>query len=107
MRHVQCAGHRCLIDAGLSDIRRVDTNLTRLILSRNVPLWVLGNLMDHVLFNEEPSALRSDFSGSLDAMSQSGLLRMQALLLVSNRAKAARSGIPEVVNLSLVTKPGP
>jgi hypothetical protein len=28
--------------------------------------------MSRVLFNDEPSALRSDFSGSLDAMSRLG-----------------------------------
>ncbi|KAJ5793907.1 CCR4-Not complex component N.t1.c1 C-terminal [Penicillium paradoxum] len=92
-----------LIDAGLLDIRRVDTNLTRLILSRNVPaLELLGNLMDRVLFNEEPSALRSDFSGSLDAMSQWLAEDSNVAPGVEIIRKLRESGIPEVVS-SLLT----
>ncbi|KAJ5865993.1 hypothetical protein N7534_000546 [Penicillium rubens] len=88
-----------LIDAGLLDIRRVDTNLTRLILSRNVPaLELLGNLMDRVLFNEEPSALRSDFSGSLDAMSQWLAEDASVAPGLEIVRKLRESGIPEVVN---------
>ncbi|KAJ6105662.1 hypothetical protein N7512_009179 [Penicillium capsulatum] len=60
-----------LIDAGLLDIRRVDNVLTRLILQKNPnSLDLLDDLMSRVLFNDEPSAMRSDFSGSLEAMSQ-------------------------------------
>ncbi|KAJ5382650.1 CCR4-Not complex N.t1.c1 subunit domain of unknown function DUF3819 [Penicillium concentricum] len=92
-----------LIDAGLLDIRRVDTNLTRLIQSRNVPaLELLGNLMDRVLFNEEPSALRSDFSGSLDAMSQWLAEDPTVAPGLEIVRKLRESGIPEVVN-SLLT----
>ncbi|KAJ6180807.1 hypothetical protein N7519_011268 [Penicillium mononematosum] len=88
-----------LIDAGLLDIRRVDTNLTRLILSRNVPaLELLGSLMDRVLFNEEPSALRSDFSGSLDAMSQWLAEDASVAPGLEIVRKLRESGIPEVVN---------
>ncbi|KAJ5188500.1 CCR4-Not complex N.t1.c1 subunit domain of unknown function DUF3819 [Penicillium cf. griseofulvum] len=88
-----------LIDAGLLDIRRVDTNLTRLILSRNVPaLELLGNLMERVLFNEEPSALRSDFSGSLDAMSQWLAEDPTVAPGLEIVRKLRESGIPEVVN---------
>ncbi|EKV05850.1 Ccr4-Not transcription complex subunit (NOT1), putative [Penicillium digitatum] len=91
-----------LIDAGLLDIRRVDTNLTRLIQSRNVPaLELLGNLMDRVLFNEEPSALRSDFSGSLDAMSQWLAEDGSVASGLEIVRKLRESGIPEVVNTLL------
>ncbi|KAJ5512022.1 CCR4-Not complex component N.t1.c1 C-terminal [Penicillium expansum] len=91
-----------LIDAGLLDIRRVDTNLTRLIQSRNVPaLELLGNLMDRVLFNEEPSALRSDFSGSLDAMSQWLAEDASVAPGLEIVRKLRESGIPEVVNTLL------
>ncbi|OQD76059.1 hypothetical protein PENDEC_c005G02410 [Penicillium decumbens] len=88
-----------LIDAGLLDIRRVDMVLTRLILQKNVSsLELLDNLMAQVLFNDEPSALRSDFSGSLEAMSQwlaeDGNLA-PALEIIR---KLRDVGIPEVVN---------
>ncbi|KAJ5390680.1 uncharacterized protein N7496_001748 [Penicillium cataractarum] len=88
-----------LIDAGLLDIRRVDMVLTRLISQKNVSaLELLLNLMNRVLFNDEPSALRSDFSGSLEVMSQwlaeDGTVA-PALEIVR---KLRDVGIPEVVN---------
>ncbi|KAI9368910.1 CCR4-Not complex component, Not1-domain-containing protein [Aspergillus egyptiacus] len=88
-----------LIDAGLLDIRRLDMILTRLILQKNTAaLEVLANLMDRILFNEEPSALRSDFSGSLDAMTK--WLAEDPELAQANEIirKLRESGIPEVVN---------
>ncbi|OJJ51485.1 hypothetical protein ASPZODRAFT_393809 [Penicilliopsis zonata CBS 506.65] len=88
-----------LIDAGLLDIRRVDMILTRLILQKNMSaLELLASLMEHVLFNDEPSALRSDFSGSLEAMSQ--WLAEDSNLSIANEIihKLRESGIPEVVN---------
>lgn len=94
-----------LIDAGLLDIRRVDMILTRLILQKNTSaLDVLANLMDRVLFSEEPSALRSDFSGSLEAMSQ--WLAEDSSLSTANDIihKLRESGIPEVVNPLLSDK---
>ncbi|KAF4235881.1 hypothetical protein CNMCM6805_007816 [Aspergillus fumigatiaffinis] len=94
-----------LIDAGLLDIRRVDMSLTRLICQKNTgALEILANLMDRVLFNEEPSALRSDFSGSLEAMSQ--WLAEDASLAPANEIirKLRESGIPEVVNPLLSDK---
>ncbi|KAF9889119.1 hypothetical protein FE257_007608 [Aspergillus nanangensis] len=94
-----------LIDAGLLDIRRVDMLLTRLILQKNMPtLEVLSDLMDRVLFSEEPSALRSDFSGSLEAMSQ--WLAEDSNIPIANEIirKLRESGIPEVVNPLLSDK---
>ncbi|KAL3489062.1 CCR4-Not complex component, Not1-domain-containing protein [Aspergillus germanicus] len=94
-----------LIDAGLLDIRRIDMILTRLILQKNTAaLDVLAKLMDRVLFNEEPSALRSDFSGSLEAMSQ--WLAVDSSLAPANEIirKLRESGIPEIVNQLLSDK---
>ena len=94
-----------LLDAGLLDIRRVDMILTRLILQKNLAaLEVLANLMDRVLFVDEPSALRSDFSGSLEAMSQwladdSSLTTAREII-----RKLRESGIPEVVYPLLTDK---
>lgn len=94
-----------LLDAGLLDIRRVDMILTRLILQKNTgALEVLASLMDRVLFVDEPTALRSDFSGSLEAMSQwfsedSSLTTAQEII-----RKLHESGIPEVVNPLLSDK---
>ncbi|KAL4810425.1 CCR4-Not complex component, Not1-domain-containing protein [Aspergillus unguis] len=94
-----------LIDAGLLDIRRVDMILTRLILQKNAgALEVLAELMDQILFNEEPSALRSDFSGSLEAMSK-WLAEDPGLAPANEIIKKLReSGIPEVVNPLLSDK---
>ncbi|PYH43324.1 CCR4-NOT core subunit CDC39 [Aspergillus saccharolyticus JOP 1030-1] len=94
-----------LIDAGLLDIRRVDMILTRLILQKNkAALEVLSNLMDRVLFSEEPSALRSDFSGSLEAMSQ-WLADDSSLSAATEIIRKLReSGIPEVINPLLSDK---
>ncbi|KAK1143013.1 CCR4-NOT core subunit cdc39 [Aspergillus melleus] len=94
-----------LIDAGLLDIRRVDMILTRLILQRSTgSLDLLASLMDRVLFSEEPSALRSDFSGSLEAMSQ--WLAEDSSLSTANEIirKLRESGIPEVANPFLTDK---
>jgi CCR4-NOT transcription complex subunit 1 len=88
-----------LIDAGLLDIRRVDMVLTRLILQKNVSaLELLENLMNRVLFNDEPSALRSDFSGSLEAMSQWLAEDANVAPALEIVRKLRDVGIPEVVN---------
>lgn len=88
-----------LIDAGLLDIRRVDMIITRLILQKNFgALELLSSLMDRVLFSDEPSALRSDFSGGLEAMSQ-WLIEDASIPLASGIIQKLReSGIPEVIN---------
>ncbi|KAJ5601469.1 CCR4-Not complex component N.t1.c1 C-terminal [Penicillium lagena] len=88
-----------LIDAGLLDIRRVDMILTRLIIQKNVSaLELLENLLNRVLFNDEPSALRSDFSGSLEAMSQWLAEDSNIAPALEINRKLRESGIPEVVN---------
>lgn len=94
-----------LIDAGLLDLHRVDMILTKLILQKNTSaLDLLADLMDRVLFNDEPSALRSDFSGSLEAMNQ-WLVEEPSLSKASEIIRKLReSGIPEVVNPLLSDK---
>lgn len=94
-----------LIDAGLLDLRRVDMVLSKYICQRNTnALELLSNLMDHVLFNDEPSALRSDFSGSLEAMNQ-WLVAEQNLPIAHDIIRKLReSGVPEVVNPYLSDK---
>lgn len=87
-----------LIDAGLLDIRRVDMVLTRLILQKNASaLELLDNLMNRVLFNDEPSALRSDFAGSLDAMSRWLFEDGNVAPALEIVRKLRDVGIPEVV----------
>lgn len=87
-----------LIDAGLLDIRRVDMVITRLILQKNVnALELLDNLMNRVLFSDEPSALRSDFSGSLDAMGRWLAEDGNVAPAVEIVRKLRDVGIPEVV----------
>ncbi|KAH8695355.1 putative Ccr4-Not transcription complex subunit [Talaromyces proteolyticus] len=88
-----------LIDAGLLDLRRVDMLLTKLILQKdNSALDLLASVLDRVLFNDEPSVLRSDFSGSLEAMNQ-WLVEDPTLSVATEMVRKLReSGIPEVVN---------
>ncbi|KAK2750994.1 hypothetical protein FQN57_000069 [Myotisia sp. PD_48] len=88
-----------LIDAGLMDLHRVDTMLTKLIKEKNPgALDLLSALMSRVLLNDEPSALRSDFSGSLDALNQ-WLLEVPDLALAREIIQKLReSGIPEAAN---------
>ncbi|KAJ5918931.1 CCR4-Not complex component N.t1.c1 C-terminal [Penicillium verhagenii] len=88
-----------LIDAGLLDIRRVDMVLARLISQKDVrALDLLDDLMSRVLLNDEPAALRSDFSGSLEAMSQ-WLAEDPGLIPALEIIRKLRDcGIPEVVN---------
>lgn len=88
-----------LIDAGLLDIRRVDMIITRMILQKNAgALELLGSLLDRVLFSDEPSALRSDFSGSLEALSQWLVEDANVSPASDIVCKLRESGIPEVVN---------
>jgi CCR4-NOT transcription complex subunit 1 len=94
-----------LIDAGLLDLRRVDMLLTKLILQKeNTALAILSTVLDRVLFNDEPSVLRSDFSGSLEAMNQ-WLVDDPTLSVATEMVRKLReSGIPEVVNPLLSDK---
>ncbi|KAI2793162.1 hypothetical protein POX_b03212 [Penicillium oxalicum] len=87
-----------LIDAGLLDIRRVDMVLTRLILQKNITaIELLDNLMSRLLFNDEPTALRSDFGGSLEAMSQWLAEDGNVAPALDIVRKLRDAGIPEVV----------
>lgn len=88
-----------LIDSGLLDIRRVDMVLARLIMQKDLrALELLDNLMSRVLTNDEPAALRSDFSGSLEAMSQWIVEDPSLLPAMGIIRKLHDCGIPEVVN---------
>ncbi|WEW55069.1 CCR4-NOT core subunit cdc39 [Emydomyces testavorans] len=91
-----------LIDAGLMDLHRVDLILTKLIKEKNTAaLELLAALMARVLFNDEPSALRSDFSGSLAAMNQ-WLIEDPNLTVANDIIRKLReSGIPESANTFL------
>ncbi|KAJ5287541.1 hypothetical protein N7478_003227 [Penicillium angulare] len=88
-----------LIDAGLLDIRRVDMVLARLIGQKDLrALELLDTLMIRVLLNDEPAALRSDFSGSLEAMSQWLITDPTLTPALEIIRKLRDGGIPEVVN---------
>lgn len=88
-----------LIDAGLLDIRRVDMVLARLIQQKNVSaLELLDDLMGRVLLNDEPSALRSDFSGSLEAVCHWLSEDSDVAPALELIRKLQDNGIPEVVN---------
>ncbi|KAK2749269.1 hypothetical protein FQN55_003591 [Onygenales sp. PD_40] len=88
-----------LIDAGLMDLHRVDMILTKLIQEKNVAaLGLLSDFIDRLLLNDEPSALRSDFSGSLDAMNKWVVEDSELPVANDIIRKLRESGIPEVVN---------
>ncbi|KAI9670819.1 MAG: hypothetical protein M1829_004708 [Trizodia sp. TS-e1964] len=60
-----------LLEAGLLELHRVDKILAKAIQSRKiVAVEFLSKLMDEVLLNERPTALRADFAGSLEAVGQ-------------------------------------
>ncbi|KAJ5493253.1 hypothetical protein N7539_001999 [Penicillium diatomitis] len=87
-----------LIDAGLMDIRRVDMVINRLILQKNInAIELLDNLMSRLLFNDEPTALRSDFAGSLEAISQWLAEDGNVAPALDIVRKLRDAGIPEVV----------
>ncbi|KAF9739933.1 hypothetical protein PMIN06_011760 [Paraphaeosphaeria minitans] len=58
-----------LMDVGLMDMHRLNTILAKAIQDRRVAaLEMLSILMDEILLNEHPSALRADFALSIDAL---------------------------------------
>ncbi|KAI9803030.1 MAG: hypothetical protein M1825_002265 [Sarcosagium campestre] len=60
-----------LLSVGLVDIHRLDSSIGKLIGHRRPEsLEYLSELMDEVLFGDKPVALRADFAGSLEALSQ-------------------------------------
>jgi CCR4-NOT transcription complex subunit 1 len=59
----------CLMEAGLMDMHRLNTTIAKALSQRRlVALEMLSNLMDEILLNEHPSALRADFALSIDAL---------------------------------------
>lgn len=60
-----------LIKNDILQLRTVDTSLTRLIYERGeVAIGFMSELLDAVLLNDNPSALRADFASSLGAIGQ-------------------------------------
>lgn len=88
-----------LIEVGILDFHRIDLNLAKLIQARNPEgLRMLSGLLDCILLGDEPSALRSDFAGSLEAMNQ-WYAEDENLPLAGEIIKKLReSGIPEIVS---------
>ncbi|ORY10386.1 CCR4-Not complex component, Not1-domain-containing protein [Clohesyomyces aquaticus] len=59
----------CLMDAGLMDMHRLNTTIAKAIQQhRHAAVEMLSDIMDDVLLNEHPSALRADFALSIDAL---------------------------------------
>ena len=60
-----------LLEAGFMDLRQVDLTLTKAIRDRRlVSIGFLSDLMNAMLLNSHPVALRADFASSLGAMGQ-------------------------------------
>jgi CCR4-NOT transcription complex subunit 1 len=59
----------CLIEVGLMDLHRLNTTIAKAISQRRIAaIEMLSSLMDEVLLNEHPSAWRTDFAQSIDAV---------------------------------------
>ncbi len=88
-----------LLDAGLMQLHRLDIILSKAVQQHSlVALQFLSDLMDEVLFNDRPVALRADFAGSLEAMGQ-WLLEEPDLSLGKQLIQKLRdSGLPEVID---------
>lgn len=88
-----------LVDAGLMDLQRVDTTLAKMIRDKNVAaLELLSTVINRLLLNDEPSALRSDFSASLGALSQWVGEDPDVAPGKEIIRKLRESGIPEVIS---------
>jgi CCR4-NOT transcription complex subunit 1 len=60
-----------LLETGLIEIHRVDTIIAKALSQRKAPaLDLLHNILDEVLLNDNPIALRADFVNSLQAVGQ-------------------------------------
>ena len=91
-----------LVDAGLFEFQRLDMVLTKALLQRKPQaVDLLAELLDRVLFNDEPTALRADFSNSLLAMNEwlAEKPQIPAAIQINQRLKA--SGIPETFDAHL------
>lgn len=75
-----------LVEAGLMELRQVDMTLTKIILARKeLAIDFMFEIMNTLLLNSHPIALRADFAGSLGAMGQwlaeePGLTRAKELM---------------------------
>lgn len=87
-----------LLDSGLMELHRVDSTLTKAIQQRKVvAVDFLANLMNEVLLNERPIALRADFASSLEAVG-SWLSEDPSLTVAKDLIQRLKdSGMPEVV----------
>jgi CCR4-NOT transcription complex subunit 1 len=87
-----------LIKAGLMELSRIDTILTKAI-SQNSEhaLNLLSELLDQLLFTTEPVALRADFSGSLEAMNQWLAEDLNLTVASEINKKLRETGIPETI----------
>ena len=91
-----------LVDAGLLEYSRIDFIMTKAIVQKKPEaLQLLAELMDHVLFNDEPSALRADFSSSLEAMNAwlAESPNLTTATEINNKLRA--TGVPETVKAAL------
>jgi CCR4-NOT transcription complex subunit 1 len=60
-----------LISVDLMDLHRINITIAKAIQRRSVPaVELLSNLVDEILLNEQPGALRAEFALSIDALMQ-------------------------------------
>lgn len=75
-----------LVEANLMELRQVDTALTKIIQARkDIAIDFMFDIVNTLLLNSHPIALRADFAGSLGAIGQwlaeePGLIRAKELL---------------------------
>jgi CCR4-NOT transcription complex subunit 1 len=88
-----------LLEVGLIELNKVDYTIAKALSQRKpVALTFLSEIMDCVLFNQEPVALRADFALSLDALNLWNAEDSDLTVAKEILQKLKESGIPDVVN---------
>ncbi len=88
-----------LIRAGLMEFSRIDTILNKAILQNSEhALNLLSELLDQLLFTNEPIALRADFTCSLEAMDQWLAEDPNLTVATEINRKLRETGVPETIN---------
>ena len=89
-----------LLEAGLLDIRQVDSAIARLVQDRREEaIEALSEIMDALLLNNQPVALRADFSNSLGELGQWNATSPGSSVLSDLVQKLKHWGVPDVTAL--------
>ena len=94
-----------LITAGLLEISRVDASISSSLVNHDTHgLDILEEIMDQMLFTDEPVALRADFANSLVAMSIWVKEQPDLPIASTISAKLKAHGMPDFVSVEISDK---